>query len=83
MRVRRRTERRMEFNPKDYLHHIESLEMDEAEKLALIASLWRIAQCFVDDAFGTATITNADNYAERFTSAANDNDSTKDEQGAA
>jgi len=73
----------MEFIPKDYLHYIESLEMDEAEKLALIASLWRIAQCFVDDAFGTSTITNADNFAERFTSAANDNDNTMDEQGAA
>ena len=74
----------MDFNSKDYLHHIESLEMEEAEKLELIASLWRIAQCFVDDAYGdSAGVLDTDNFTDRFKSAANDNDNPKDEQGAA
>jgi hypothetical protein len=35
----------------NYLHHLDGMDLSEAEKAEFIRTLWLIAQCFVDDAF--------------------------------
>ena len=34
-----------------YLHHLDGMDLSEAEKIEFIRTLWLIAQCFVDDAY--------------------------------
>ncbi len=39
------------FDPQNFLHHLDGMDLSEAEKAEFIRTLWLIAQCFVDDAF--------------------------------
>ncbi|MFG1289600.1 hypothetical protein [Xanthobacter versatilis] len=39
------------FDPKRYIHHLEGLDINEAEKIEFVRTLWLIAQSFVDDAY--------------------------------
>lgn len=41
----------MELDVEKYLHHLDGMDLSEAEKIEFIRSLWLIAQCFVDDAY--------------------------------
>lgn len=43
------------FDPQNYLHHLDGMDLSEAEKAEFIRTLWLIAQCFVDDAFSITT----------------------------
>lgn len=43
------------FDPQNYLHHLDGMDISEAEKIAFIRTLWLIAQCFVDDAYSART----------------------------
>ncbi|MGE0052946.1 MAG: hypothetical protein AB7S74_01945 [Hyphomicrobium sp.] len=38
-----------------YLHHLDGMDLSEAEKIEFIRTLWLIAQCFVDDAYSVRT----------------------------
>ena len=38
-----------------YLHHLDGMDLSEAEKIEFIRTLWLIAQCFVDDAYSART----------------------------
>lgn len=49
----------MPFDPNHYMHHLDGMDLDEAQKIELIGTLWRIAQCFVDDAFAPETKVSA------------------------
>jgi hypothetical protein len=41
----------MTLDVENYLHHLDGMDLSEAEKAEFIRTLWLIAQCFVDDAF--------------------------------
>lgn len=41
----------LSFDPQNYLHHLDGMDISEAEKADFIRTLWLIAQCFVDDAY--------------------------------
>lgn len=41
----------MTFDARAYLHHLDGMDLSEAEKIEFIRTLWLIAQCFVDDAY--------------------------------
>jgi hypothetical protein len=41
----------MTLDVENYLHHLNGMDLSEAEKIEFIRTLWLIAQCFVDDAF--------------------------------
>jgi len=41
----------MKLYVEKYLHHLDGMDLSEAEKIEFIRTLWLIAQCFVDDAF--------------------------------
>lgn len=43
------------FDPQKYLHHLDGMDISEAEKAEFIRTLWLIAQCFVDDAYSART----------------------------
>jgi hypothetical protein len=43
--------RLMTLDVENYLHHLDGMDLSEAEKSEFIRTLWLIAQCFVDDAF--------------------------------
>jgi hypothetical protein len=43
------------FDPQNYLHHLDGMDISEAEKAEFIRTLWLIAQCFVDDAYSAHT----------------------------
>lgn len=43
------------FDPQNYLHHLDGMDLSEAEKTEFIRTLWLIAQCFVDDAYSART----------------------------
>lgn len=43
------------FDPQNYLHHLDGMDISEAEKAEFIRTLWLIAQCFVDDAYSART----------------------------
>lgn len=45
----------MTFDAKAYLHHLDGMDISEAEKAEFIHTLWLIAQCFVDDAYSART----------------------------
>lgn len=45
----------MTFDARAYLHHLDGMDLSEAEKIAFIRTLWLIAQCFVDDAYSART----------------------------
>jgi hypothetical protein len=54
----------MTLDVENYLHHLDGMDLSEAEKAEFIRTLWLIAQCFVDDAdSGTA-----DNVRPHFSS---------------
>jgi len=42
------------FDPQNYLHHLDGMDISEAEKIEFIRTLWLIAQCFVDDAYSNS-----------------------------
>ncbi len=39
------------FNPHDHIHHLDGMDLSDAEKVEFVRTLWLIAQCFVDDAY--------------------------------
>lgn len=39
----------MKLDVEKYLHHLDGMDLSEAEKIEFIRTLWLIAQCFVDD----------------------------------
>jgi hypothetical protein len=41
----------MTLDVKKYFHHLDGMDLSEAEKIEFIRTLWLIAQCFVDDAY--------------------------------
>lgn len=41
----------MKLDVGKYLHHLDGMDLSEAEKIEYIRTLWLIAQCFVDDAY--------------------------------
>lgn len=41
----------MKLDTEKYLHHLDGMDLSEAEKIEFIRTLWLIAQCFVDDAY--------------------------------
>ena len=41
----------MTLDPTKYLHHLDGMDLSEAEKIEFIRTLRLIAQCFVDDAY--------------------------------
>jgi hypothetical protein len=41
----------MTLDVEKYLHHLDGMDLSEAEKAEFVRTLWLIAQCFVDDAF--------------------------------
>ncbi|MCC7253614.1 hypothetical protein [Hyphomicrobium sp.] len=41
----------MKLDIEKYLHHLDGMDLSEAEKIEFIRTLWLIAQCFVDDAY--------------------------------
>lgn len=43
----------MTLDVAQYLHHLDGMDMSEAEKAEFIRTLWLIAQCFVDDAYSS------------------------------
>ena len=46
----------MTLDVEKYLHHLDGMDISDAEKAEFIRTLWLIAQCFVDDAYsGDAT----------------------------
>lgn len=44
----------MQLDPMQFLHHLESFEMSEAQKIDYVQAIIRIMQSFVDRAFGDA-----------------------------
>ncbi|WP_144083528.1 hypothetical protein [Hyphomicrobium nitrativorans] len=51
----------MKLDVEKYLHHLEGMDLSEAEKIEFIRTLWLIAQCFLDDASsGKAEIAKPD-----------------------
>jgi hypothetical protein len=49
----------MTFDATAYLHHLDGMDLSEAEKIEFIRTLWLIAQCFVDDAYTARTDVDA------------------------
>ncbi|MFA7307945.1 MAG: hypothetical protein WC026_14875 [Hyphomicrobium sp.] len=45
----------MTLDVEKYLHHLDGMDLSEAEKAEFIRTLWLIAQCFVDDAYSART----------------------------
>jgi len=45
----------MTLDVENYLHHLDGMDLSEAEKIEFIRTLWLIAQCFVDDAYSART----------------------------
>lgn len=45
----------MKLDVEKYLHHLDGMDLSEAEKIEFIRTLWLIAQCFVDDAYSVRT----------------------------
>ncbi len=43
------------FDPQNFLHHLDGMDLSETEKAEFIRTLWLIAQCFVDDAYSART----------------------------
>lgn len=41
----------MKLDVEKYLHHLDGMDLSEAEKIEFIRTLWLIAQCFVDNAY--------------------------------
>ena len=41
----------MKLDVEKYLHHLDGMDLSEAEKIEFIRTLWLIAQSFVDDAY--------------------------------
>jgi hypothetical protein len=51
----------MKLDVEKYLHHLDGMDLSDAEKIEFIRTLWLIAQCFVDDAYsGRAESTKPD-----------------------
>ena len=44
----------MQLDPTQFLHHLESFEMSDAQKMDYVEAVIRIMQSFVDRAFGDA-----------------------------
>ncbi len=43
------------YDPQNYLHHLDGMDLSETEKTEFIRTLWLIAQCFLDDAYSART----------------------------
>lgn len=43
------------FDPQHFLHHLDGMDLTDAEKIEFIRTLWLITQCFVDDAYSART----------------------------
>ncbi|MEO1282930.1 MAG: hypothetical protein AAFV69_14480 [Pseudomonadota bacterium] len=45
----------MTFDPRDFLSHLDDFDVPEAQKIAVIESMWVSAQGFVDHAHGLSS----------------------------
>lgn len=54
---------KVRFDPEAYAHHIAELDLDDAQKLALMRTVWDLMVLFVDAGFGidAPTLAGADN----------------------
>ena len=59
----------MTFDATKYLHHLDSMDLSEAEKIEFIRTLWLIAQCFVDDAYSGRTAVDVSQLKSGFDAA--------------
>ena len=59
----------MTFDATKYLHHLDGMDLSEAEKIEFIRTLWLIAQCFVDDAYSARTAVDVSQLKSGFESA--------------